>query len=1133
MRRSYACTVFCCVLYCIFLSTYCRAQVSQSTQDKTADRLPGLTLQPTRTVEFPTDEGTWLSLDVSPDGQTVIFDLVGHLYVLPVTGGKAKVITSGLEFDSQPKFSPDGKKIVYVSDRSGADNLWISNSDGSDSRALTAAENTGFTSPSWTPDGRYILVSQKKPAYYGSAFELWMYDVRGGNGVCIVKAKSNKDAPPDTWRNALGAVASPDGKYVYYAKKLGYFSDNVKFPLWQIVRRDLHTGEEGTITDNQGSAIRPVLSADGTELAYGTRYDSGTALRIRNLRTGDDRWLKFPIQRDDQESYFSSRDLLPDYAFTPDGKDLLLSYGGKIHRIDVATSEDRIIPFRAEVVREIGPKLDFPRRVDQGPIHVRLIQGATESSDGRQLAFSAMTHLYVMHLPAGVPKRLTLGDEREYEPAWSPDGKWLAYVTWTNEQGHLWKVATDGKSSPIQLTAVSAYYSNPTWSPDGSHIVALRALREMAEMQMDQWGHPIDGLDLISVPSTGGKASTIAFASNYSFPHFAGSNDRIFVTESHETGLLEAEYSLVSMRIDGTDRRTLLILKGKAIWGADFTSDIQILLSKDRKEALAVYRSQLYLFDVPHVEGTPPTIDLSSPSVAVDRLTDVGADFASWADRGKTIAWSLGSSYFRMPRQTADTGVAETPGGSAGQERMQQGYTSEAAMRFHPQEIHVDLHVARYTPKGVIVLQGAKIITMRGDEILPYGDILVRDNRIVSVGESGSFPIPAGAKVINVSGKTIVPGFIDIHDHWFNIRRGILDTENWDFLASLAFGITTGRDPQTFTNDIFAYQDLVDAGEMVGPRAYSTGPGIFYVNDFHSKTEAEDVIRRYKDYYRTNTIKSYLVGNRSQREFVAEASDKLHMMPTTEGASDLALDMTHVIDGFALEHQFPIALHRDLIDLVAKSGAYYDPTFIIGYGGPPSENYYFETTDVHDNPKVQRFIPHNVIDSKTTRLMWYRKDEYNYPDLAKSAAEIMDEGGKVCVGGHGEFQGLSFHWELWSLQSGGMSNLDVLRAATLNGAEAIGRAEDLGSIEPGKLADLVVLDKDPLQDIRNTTSIHYVMKNGELFEGDTLNEIWPMQKRLPEMYWQKQEAQFRKSSIPGDAKPRHAKDSISGPTFPM
>lgn len=1128
MRKSYVGLLFCFLFSCVLVPVACHAQGSQPVAAKAADQPTGLTLKPTRTITYTTTEGTWLSLDVSPDGKTIVFDLVGHLYVLPIAGGEAKQITSGLSYDRQPRFSPDGKKLVYVSDRSGADNLWVSDADGSNSKQLTAEENTGFMSPSWTHDGRYVLVSQKKPAYYDSGYELWMYDTQGGSGICVAKAKATPDAPGDTWHNALGVVASPDGRYLYYATKSGYFSDNVKFPLWQIARRDLHTGEEDILTDNQGSAIRPVLSADGKLLAYGTRRDNGTALRIRNLETGEDRGLKFPIQRDDQESYFSSGDLLPGYAFSPDAKQLILSYGGRIHTIDVSTGKDTILPFHAQATRELGPKLDFPRRVEQGPIHVRLIQAATESPDGKMLAFSAMTHLYLMAIPKGTPKRITAGDEREYQPSWSPDGKWLAYVTWTKEQGYLWKVAVNGNGHPIKLTPIPAYYSNPSWSPDGTTIVAMRASGDMAKDQMDQWGRPIDGSEVITVPASGGKPAVVAFGSQYDDPHFAGTNTRIFVTESHRTGLLEQEYSLVSMRLDGTDRHTLLLLKGKDIWGADFSPYVRILLSPDRNQALVVYRGQLYLFDVPQIGGAPPTIDLSSPGTAVYRLTNVGADSANWGQGGKSIGWSLGATYFRVARQSVNANPAETPANPTVSEKDPQGNTPAAARRMHPEVVPVDLEVARYTPRGTIVLRGAKIITMRGDQIFPHGDIVVRDNRFLSVGPTGSATIPAGAKIIDVSGKTIVPGFIDVHDHWTNIRRGVLDTENWDFLATLAYGVTTGRDPQTFTNDIFAYQDLVDAGEIIGPRAYSTGPGIFYVNDFHSEEEAAEVIRRYKDYYRTNTIKSYLVGNRGQREFVAEAANALQIMPTTEGGADLPLDMTHIIDGFAAEHQFPIALQHDLVELVAKSGTYYDPTFIIGYGGPPSENYYFETTNVHDNPKVRRFIPHNVIDARTTRLTWYRKEEYAYPDLAKSAAQIIDAGGRVCVGGHGEFQGLSFHWELWSLQSGGMSNLNALRAATLFGAEAIGRAQDLGSIEPGKLADLVVLDKDPLQDIRNSTSIHFVMKNGELFDGDTLDEIWPVQKKLPTMYWQQEEKQFAPPSASEKAsrKPANAGEAF-------
>jgi Tol biopolymer transport system component len=1072
------------------------AAANRNDEDQKAKEAGGLTLIPTRKVEYSTTEGTWVSVDVSPDGKTIVFDLVGHLYVMGIGGGNATTITSGLPFDSQPRFSPDGKKIVFVSDRSGSTNVWISKIDGSSTKQVTSDTNSMFVSPSWTPDGRYILVSRMKPKAYRSSLELRIYDLQGGSGLAVGTVRDGEAQPE---KNVVGAISSPDGRYFYYATRASGPAEGAK---WQLARRDLRTGEEEIITSEEGGAFRPVLSPDGTKLVYATHYDAGAALLLRDLVTGEERWFKHPTQRDAEESGVADRDLLPGYAFTPDGQSILMTHGGKFHLLDVNTGQEKEIPFEAKVLRELGPKLNFQTRADESPVEARLIQGAVESPEGKRIAFSALGHLYTVTRGADEkPKRATSSEDGEFEPAWSPDGKSLAYVTWSaTTGGAVWKVAAD-RGEPTKLTRFIAYYCQPTWASDGAAILVLRAPRNMALKQADQWLRPIGGLELVSIPADGGAAKVVTTAAHYTFPHFAGTDGSIFVTELHKPNLQNVNYSLVSMNADGTDRHEVLKLTAKNVWGSDFGPPVKIQVSPDGTRAIALYRSQVYLFDLPIMGGVPPTIDLSSPAVAVYRLTDIGADFASWADGGKTVTWSVGSTYFRLPLSQILDQTQNAVGSASAPPATN---SPEQAAKLKPETQRVSVTAPRATPEGTIVLQGAKVITMHGDEVLRSADIVIHNNRIQSVGARDSVKLPQGAKVIDLKGATIVPGFIDTHAHWFNIKRGVLDFENWDFLASLAYGITAGRDPQTYTSDMFVYQDLADSGAIIGPRAFSTGPGIFSTNDFHSEAEAEKVVSRYKDYYRTNLVKSYEVGDRVQRQFVVEACAKLRVMPTTEGGAEMVLDLTHAIDGFGgNEHQFPIAsLYSDVTNLVAQSGIYYTPTFIIGYyDGPGTEDYYFETTDVYNNPKLRHFIPRDVLEEKTSGLRWYRKDKYSYSTGAASAWAISKAGGKVCVGGHGELQGLSFHWQLWSLQAGGMSPLEALKSATLNGAEAIGLAQDLGSIEPGKLADLVVLSKDPLEDIHNSNSVKYVMKNGVLYDGDTLNEVWPAQKAAGPFWW--------------------------------
>jgi len=887
--------------------------------------------------------------------------------------------------------------------------------------------------------------------------------------------------------------------------------------MWHIARRDRKTGDEDNIINQIESAFRPMLSPDAKQILYVTRYETETGLRLRNLDTGEDRWVKYPVTRDDQESLFT-RDVFPGYAFLPGGKEIVYNQDGKIKRLDLATGTDKVIPFTAQVTQDLGPKLDFPQQVEQGPVKARLIMSPVESSNGKKLAFSAMTHVYTMDIPGGKPQRLTSGNAREFQPAWSPDGKSIAYVTWSSEGGQLWKVAASG-GTPVQLSRSLGVYSNPAWSPDGTKIVLLRGNAYDRENSGFDGGQTANA-DLVWIPADGGDANLILPARGAGGPHFTHEKDRIYVYTA---------LGLVSLRYDGTDRRTHLQVKGQGLYAAEEpvpASDIQP--SPDGQWVLAHVMNQLYLIAMPAVGGEAPTVNVMTPVVPAKRLTDIGADYFGWADDGKTITWAVGASFFRQPlsaisfeapkdekkeseKKDAETGDGEkkdpaTQAVEAKKDEKKDEKKEEKKLKEQDknvEEIAVELEVPRKTPKGTIVLRGATVVTMKGDEVLKNADIVVENNRIKSVGPKGGSP--AGAKVFDVAGKTIVPGFIDTHAHWFEIRRGILDTQNWSFLSNLAYGVTAGLDVQTSTNDMFAYQDLVDSGDILGLRAFSTGPGVFSDNNFQSMEEVKGVLTKYRKHYGTHNIKSYLVGNRKQRQFMVQASKELEMMPTTEGALDLKLDLTHVIDGFhGNEHTLPITpLYKDVLQLFAQSGISETPTLIVNYGGPFGEDYWYEYSEVHDNAKLNHFTPHRIIDQKTKRRPgWFRKDEYAFPKLAAQVTKLERAGGLVGVGSHGQLQGLGYHWEMWMLASGGMTPLEVLRCATLNGSRIVGRPQDLGTIEPGKLADLVILDKSPLDDIHNTNTIHWVMKNGELFEGDTLNQVWPEQKKLePLFFW--------------------------------
>ena len=1064
-----------CLVAMLLASMSCGVAVADREGRTESEKVEGLPLTPVRRISYDVDEATWLSVDVSPDGETLLFDLLGDLFTLPVPGGEARRLTAGLPFDSQPVYSPDGRHIAFVSDRSGAENLWVIGTDGSSARQLSDnKEKTDFASPAWAADGSAVYVSRRTEAT--GIFEIWLYYVDGGHGVQITKGSSGPEQRRDERWNALGASPSADGRYLYYARKDGEQWDADTSPAWSIVRRDLETGRSIPVIDGPTSALRPQLSPDGRHLAYAARYDEQTGLRLRDLQSGSDRWIVVPVERDSQDGGYA-RDTLPRFDFMPDGEAIICSIAGKPHRVEVASGRTTAIPFKAHIELEVGPYLARQQGIETAPIRARIIQAPRQSPDGNRLAFSALGDIYVMELPEGAPRRLTDGwkdGDPGYQPAWSSDGRWLVYVTWDAVTGgQLMRLRADGRGRPQTLTSVPAHYSDPVYSPDGENIYALRSshfdrLRRIEEVSPGRIS------DLIRLPATGGEPTLISHLDvGAERPYFTADNARIFYTTPE---------GVLSVRADGGDRRVHVRIEGAYPWNHRHEQPVpveQVLLSPDGRWGLTRSGDQLHLLRVPPGGAETPVLNLLvDPPTPYLRVSDVGADYFDWAEGGKAITWGIGATYHRRAFDGA---------GDLGETR----------------RTDVVVEVPRDMPEGSLLLRGATAITMRGDEVIDNADILITGNRIAAIGARGAVTAPSGAATHDLSGRYVLPGFVDTHAHWYEVRRDVLDPQPWSLLVNLAFGVTSGLDVQAMDQDMFVYQDLLDAGLIVGPRAWSVGRGMFSDNAIEDPESARDLLRRYRDYYGTRNVKSYAIGNRQQRQWIVQASAELEMMPTTEGFGDPKLNITHAIDGFAGNEHYMLALplYRDVIELFGRTAIGYTPTLLITSGGPAAEDVFFTAQPWHDHPKLKRFIPHSVIDARTSPRQWLREGEHIFPQVARDARRIMQAGGRVGIGSHAEFQGIAYHWEMQAFARGGWMPHEILRAATAVGSDIIGRADAVGSLESGKYADLIVLTENPLDDIAHTLSINQVIKNGRLYNADTLDELWPRQRPLPELWF--------------------------------
>lgn len=1023
---------------------------------------PGQTLpmQPQREISFETDQGSQLSLDVSPDGKTIVFDMLGDLYALPVKGGRARQLTSGMALDTQPVWSPDGKRILFISDRSGAENLWTVKADGTEPRQISLHDdNPVFVSPEWAPDGQSILVSR----FWAdrNAYELWQFKPEPGDMGQVLRSTRGAE----TAINTIGARYAPDGKTIYLASlKEGTPSFNA-LSSWGIVRLDPVTGEETPVLPaaRAGESVvprfRPAVSPDGRHLVFGERREGISRLMVMDMPGGAIRMLG----ETDPDAILAAltNDAIARYDFTPDGQSILLNRGGRIDRIPLDGSAPKTIPFTAEVSQALGPLGRHPAEIEEGPVKARLIQSPELSPDGNTLAFTALGRLYTQAVPEGAPQLVLAPGEIGYHASWSPDGRQLAYVSWSRaEGGHVWITAPG--AAPRRLSQDAAFYSHPVFTPAGDAIIAVRSpaeTRRRTYMEYGQWREA----ELVALPLDGAAPRVLMSGKIGGTPHFAANPDEVLLNTGNG---VEA----VSLK-DGA-RRVITQADGPGWYfseGSAHADDLRV--SPDGAWALEQIGQQLHLYRI----GAPgETFDLAHPSGPYVQLTDIGADYFGWSEDGQDIYWTLGATFRRIA--LADV-------------RFERGAAEKAAER-----VDITITAPRDVPRGRVLLTGAAIIPMTDrsapDTLLEGHDILIEDGRIVSLTPSGTLSAGAGVKTVDVTGAFIMPGLIDAHYHVADIRRDVLDFDVWGLKTNLAFGITTVFDPSSLSIDMLTYQDLVEAGDVLGARLYTTGPAIFDFNDFRSKEEVRSVLRRYREYYRLSNLKQYRTGNRRVRQWVAEAANELGLSATTEGALSYRLGLTAILDGFSgVEHAVPpIGQQKDFTELFARSGTSSTLTLMITHGGLPADRVFIERDDAFNNPKYADFVPAWFREMRFQNAPAAPLCDYTYGAVGASALRMHRAGGVVGLGAHGDIPGLGTQWEMQAYVDSGWTPGEALWAATMGGAETIARDQALGSLEPGKFGDLLILNTNPLADIKNALDIRYVMKNGRLYDPANLTE---------------------------------------------
>lgn len=1025
-----------------------------------------------RQVPIDVTEGSWMDLDVSPDGRTIAFSLLGDIYTLPIGGGTATRLAEGLAWEVQPRFSPDGRRIAFTSDRGGGDNIWVMNTDGGDKRQVTKEDFRLVYQPTWSPDGQYIAAKKHFTTQRSlGTGEIWLWHVSGGGGQMLVKR------PSEQHQKELGEPAfAPDGKRIYFTRNISTgpifeYAQDSNSELFAIEAFDIASGEVSTQVSAAGGAVRPTPSPDGRHLAFIRRERDHSSLFVRDLASGRETRVAGRLDRDMQETW-AVTGVYPNIAWTPDSRSLLFWGNGKLKRVDADGANAREIPFRVADSRGLVAPLHPAVEVAPDRFTTKMVRFATLSPDGRTLLFESLGKLWLKPATGGAARRLTPGNDgaRELFPAWSRDGRTIAYVRWTDAGLGEIRLSGAGGGAGRALTTRPGHYGRLAFSPDGKTLAFEQ--RDGGGLVSSNFGNEAG---VWRVATAGGVP--VRVSKDGSQPQFGAANDRLFL----QTG--GAKQQLVSMDLSGEARRTHA--------SAELASDFRV--SPDGR--FLAFRQNYEAHVMPLMAGPQDvSVDAKSSALPVVRVSRGGADYIGWSADGRRVQWSQGPLF-----QQAETAA------------LFRNAPQPDAPKFEPPTTGVSMamEVAADKPTGSIALVGARLLTMASADggIIDDGVVVVRGDRIVAIGPRATTAIPAGATRIDAAGKVVMPGLIDAHAHGPLGTGDLVPEQNWVQVQALALGTTTLHDPSNRASEVFAAKEMQQAGRILAPRIFSTGEIVYgakaarFFAEVNSLDDALAHVRRLKG-QGALSIKNYNQPRREQRQQVILAGQKEGLQVVAEGGSLFGLGISHIVDGNAtFEHNLPVErFYEDVLQLWAGSKVNYTPTLVVSFGGLGADPYWRAHTDMFEQPLLKQHTPPGVL-AESLRRPIAPDDQYFERIAAREAKRLVEKGVLVSIGAHGQQPGIAAHWELWSFVRGGMMPLQALQAGTIVPAQSLGMAKDIGSLEVGKLADLLVLGADPSVDIRNSEKVQQVMLGGRLYDAASMDQVAPQALSRPAHWW--------------------------------